>query len=131
MLRRPLCAALVTLSAAAAFSACGGEEESGSASPQPKATAAADAATVTTKTFIYKPNPITVKAGTTVTFTNLDGTIHTITAGTREKPTPELFDGQLDPASGKFEFTFDKAGTYEYYCTKHAGMSGKVIVSGS
>ena len=124
MTRRPLTAALLALTAAAALSACGGEEGSESAGAKP------EGRTVQTKTFIYSPDPITVKAGTTVTFENLDATVHTITAGTRAKPAPEQFDGKMEPTTGSFEHTFETPGTYPYFCSLHSGdgMTGEVVV---
>jgi plastocyanin len=113
--------------AAAALSACGGGEgEPAATKPQ----AAESTATVTTKIFLFKPDPLTVKAGTTVTFENLDGTTHTVTAGTRGKPDRKAFDGELSPSTGSFRHKFEKPGTYPYFCRLHSGdgMTGEIVV---
>ena len=96
-------------------------------SSQPTATAAV----VNTKTFQFGPDPITVKAGTTVTFKNADSTVHTVVAGTREKPEPDVFSGTMDPTNGSFEHKFDEPGTYKYFCDRHSGpgMTAEVIVN--
>ncbi len=40
----------------------------------------------------------------------------------------DLFDsGHLDPFES-YTLTFDEAGTYDYFCTLHPWMKGKVIV---
>jgi plastocyanin len=93
------------------------------------AAAAPRGAAVEIRTFMYSPDPLKVKTGERVTWTNLDGTVHTVTAGTRETPDAESFDGRLEK-DGKFSHTFDKAGTYDYYCTRHSGpgMTAKVVV---
>ena len=41
----------------------------------------------------------------------------------------ETFDSQFMASGDSFEFIFDKAGTYEYYCTLHPFMNGKIVVS--
>ena len=92
-------------------------------------------AKVTIKAFDFQPDPITVKAGTTVTFVNTDQINHTATAGTRDKPTPKLFNAKMAAAPGpgetvEAEITLDKAGTYDYFCKFHPGdgMVGKIVV---
>ncbi|MEO5985459.1 MAG: plastocyanin/azurin family copper-binding protein [Candidatus Limnocylindria bacterium] len=71
----------------------------------------------------YSVNVLTVKVGTTVTWTNDDPEmIHTVTdvdAG---------FDsGFLDPGDS-FSFTFDTPGEYEYYCLPHPWMRAMIVV---
>jgi amicyanin len=72
----------------------------------------------------YSPADITVKKGTTVTWTNNDTIAHTVTADSNN-----TFDsGNMD--KGKtFSFTFNNAGTFAYHCTYHADMHGKVVVT--
>jgi plastocyanin len=85
--------------------------------------------TVFIDTFIFRPDPVTVPAGTTVTWIQNDSTTHTVTSGTREDGPDGMFDANL--AKGEeFTFTFDEAGTYDYFCTLHSGpgMTGQVIV---
>ena len=79
----------------------------------------------------YVPARITVEAGTTVSWTNLDDAPHTITSGT---PTcvGECWGVPLDSGimrlDGVYEFTFDEPGTYDYLCALHPWMIGKVTV---
>jgi plastocyanin len=75
----------------------------------------------------FQPAEITVQAGTTVTWNNEDPFPHTVTSGTRDDPTA-LFDSGNLGGGQSFSFTFDEAGTYEYFCSVHAGMAGTVIV---
>jgi plastocyanin len=85
--------------------------------------------TVFINTFIYRPDPLTVPAGTTVTWIQNDSTVHTVTSGTREAGPDGMFDASLDKGE-EFSFTFDEPGTYDYFCTLHSGpgMTGEVIV---
>lgn len=71
----------------------------------------------------YHPTIISVITGTTVTWTNDDTIIHTVTdlEGT--------FDSDLiQPGSG-WSHTFYHEGKYTYYCTIHPWMKGLVIVT--
>jgi plastocyanin len=77
----------------------------------------------------FDPNPIEIKAGESVTWTNNDNEIHDITSGNEEEGNMghEFSSGVL--SSGKsFSHTFDKAGTYPYFCSFHESMTGEVIV---
>ncbi len=85
-------------------------------------------AKVVMRNIAFLPQEITVKPGTTITWTNEDNFEHTVTSGTRGNPTG-LFDEGV-PAGGSFSFTFEKPGTYEYYCRIHNRMHGTVIVQG-
>lgn len=109
------------------LAACGGDEGGGGSSAPEKP--AASSAAVEIKTFQFQPDPIEVEAGTPVTFTNADATVHTVVAGTRAKPAPKTYKGEL--AQGDtFEQVYDKPGTYDYFCDLHSGdgMVGQVVV---
>src|SRR5689334_14720867 len=70
----------------------------------------------------FAPNPITVAAGTMVTWTNTDAIAHTSTSDTK------AFDSGIIPAGGSFNFTFQTRGTFPYHCSIHPGMVGSVVV---
>ncbi len=74
--------------------------------------------------FAYSPAEIKIKVGDTVVWTQKDKVPHTVTtlAG------PEAFDSGILPQGETFSYTFTKPGTYEYKCTPHPRMRGKVIV---
>ena len=77
----------------------------------------------------YDPSPLTVKAGTTVTWTNNDSTIHTVTSGLPEKgDVGTLFDSSLISPGNTFVHVFDKQGTFDYSCTLHPFMHGQINV---
>ena len=94
--------------------ACGGDDD------EPQAAAGGD--TVSIEDFVYKPAELTVKSGTTVTFTNKDGFAHTVTAKDKSYDSENLDEGQ------SFEHTYDEPGTYEYFCAIHNSMTGSVVV---
>jgi plastocyanin len=72
----------------------------------------------------FKPTPITVSLGDTVTWINEGFLLHNVTAANGEFVSGTLHGGQ------RYSVKFTKPGTFEYVCTIHPGMSGKVIVSG-
>jgi plastocyanin len=82
----------------------------------------------------YTPDHITVKTGTTLTFRNHDAVMHTVT-GTEDgtnvvSPTPNnSFDTGLLSIGQEKRVSFDKEGTYNYFCAVHPFMRGTVIVS--
>lgn len=79
----------------------------------------------------FVPDTLTVKVGTTVTWVNQDGYIHTVTSGTSPSDRSGLFDSGNLNGGETFSFTFDKAGTYDYFCIPHfsLGMIGKIMVT--
>ena len=78
----------------------------------------------------YSPNPAEIKAGETVTWTNDDSQIHTATSGAvGAEDSGKVFDSSILSPKATFDFKFDQAGEYDYYCTLHPQMLGKVTVS--
>jgi plastocyanin len=75
----------------------------------------------------YIPSKITVKQGQTVTWKNEDVAFHSVTSGFYGEPSTLFDSGYLDPEQ-KFSVTFDEQGTFDYFCTLHPWMAGKVIV---
>src|SRR5436309_10845358 len=77
----------------------------------------------------FDPNLIEIKAGDSVTWTNDDDDIHTVTSGSREGPTiGQEFDSGTIASGDSFTHKFEKPGTYEYFCSFHESMIGKVVV---
>jgi len=72
--------------------------------------------------FSFSPATITVKAGTTVTWTNRDDIPHTVFADDKSFKSKPLDTGD------KFTFTPTKPGTYPYFCSIHPKMTGKLVV---
>ncbi len=77
----------------------------------------------------YVPYSITISVGDTVQWNNVDTAAHTVTSGSMQDGTSGVFDSSLFMSGEIFEFTFDKAGTYDYFCMVHPWMTGVVIVS--
>src|ERR1700675_3888227 len=72
--------------------------------------------------FSFGPDPITVAAGTTVTWTNRDDIPHSVVSSDK------VFKSKVLDTDGTFSYTFSKPGTYPYFCSVHPKMTGKVIV---
>jgi nitrite reductase (NO-forming) len=79
----------------------------------------------------YDPSPANVAVGTTVTWTNNDATLHTVYCGTPVDSANggKLFQSTYMAKGQTFEHKFDTAGTFDYYCTLHPFMIGKIVVS--
>lgn len=83
---------------------------------------AQEANSVVMKNFDFSPMSLTVKAGTSVTWANMDGEPHTVTS------VDGLFrSGALDQ-NDKYTFKFAKPGTYKYLCSIHPKMMAAIIV---
>ena len=76
--------------------------------------------------YSFSPSSLTVKAGTTVRWMNMDFVEHTVSFGTHDNPTG--VESPLLGQMGSFGYTFTEPGTYEYHCDPHPYMTGSVIV---
>lgn len=90
---------------------------------RPVTTAAENAVNITG--FAFNPATITVTKGTTVGWKNSDGAPHTVSAVDNTFTSETLNQGDT------FSYTFDKVGTFEYRCSIHPNMLGRVIVTES
>jgi len=88
----------------------------------PAATPVTGQASVNISGFAYIPQTLTVFVGTTVTWTNNDSVVHTVTSDNN------LFDSGNIATGATFSHTFEQKGTFNYHCTIHPFMTGKIIV---
>jgi plastocyanin len=84
--------------------------------------ASATTAEVKIDNFSFGPQTLTVRVGTTVTWTNGDDIPHTSVS------TEGVFKSKVMDTDEKFSYTFTKSGKYPYYCTIHPRMTGEVVV---
>jgi plastocyanin len=83
----------------------------------------------------YSPNPMNVKVGDTVTWTNDDSQAHTITSGNSSDPDKgKVFDSSpnfnpLLAPKQTFQHKFTTTGDFPYFCQLHPTMIGNVVVS--
>ena len=84
-----------------------------------------EGATVSTiENFSYTPTQIGV--GDTLTWTNVDGVPHTVTAGSDGEAVS--FDSGLIGPGQSFAVRFDQAGLFPFACALHPSMTGTVSV---
>lgn len=79
-------------------------------------------ARVIIENFAFSPAGLTVAAGTKVTWVNRDTDPHTAT------DTGKRFNSGALDTDEEFSFVFRDKGDYEYYCTLHPQMKGRVTV---
>jgi plastocyanin len=72
--------------------------------------------------FSFGPQIVSVSPGTKVTWKNRDDIPHTVVS------TEQVFKSKVLDTDETFSFTFEKAGTYPYFCSVHPKMTGQVIV---
>jgi plastocyanin len=110
-----LAALLLPLALAAA---CGGSQ----AGASPAATSNVELP----PSYKFVPADITVKAGTTVTWTNNDNFTHSVQFTDGGLPTQPMLMERGQAA----RFTFTTAGTFHYQCSLHPqNMKGSVVVT--
>jgi amicyanin len=79
---------------------------------------------VSIQNYMFSPAEITVKVGTSVTWTNHDSVGHTITGDNVDELSSTIIE------HGKtYTHTFNKVGSYTYHCSPHPYMKGTVIVT--
>ena len=77
----------------------------------------------------YIPADITINAGDTVEWTNSDTAAHTVTGGSPAEGPSGVFDSSLVMGGAVYSFTFEEAGSYDYFCMVHPWMVGSVTVN--
>jgi plastocyanin len=94
----------------------------GTAPWNPSTAQATDSSKVVVKDFMFSPTTSTVRAGSTVTWTNMDDEPHTVQSDTG------LFKSGAMDTNETFSFKFDKPGTYHFTCSIHPRMVGTIVV---
>ena len=82
----------------------------------------ADSTRIVVKDFMFVPVALTVRAGSTVTWANMDDEPHTVVSDTG------LFRSGAMDTNESFSFKFDKPGTYRFTCSIHPRMVGTIVV---
>jgi plastocyanin len=127
---RPALAAAALLLVLSA--ACGSSSGGQASTAPPKGTA------VNTALLAFDPKTVNVKAGQTVTWVGGDNITHVLVEGDykvgadglrTEQTDDKAFHLSLTKKGQQVSHTYDKAGTFTYYCTIHHGMNGTVVVS--
>jgi amicyanin len=72
--------------------------------------------------FTFNPQKLTVKAGTTVRWTNKDDIPHAVAAVNKQ------FKSKALDTDDAYSFTFTTPGSYDYFCSLHPHMTGTVVV---
>jgi plastocyanin len=80
------------------------------------------AAAVQIDNFTFKDPVLTVKQGTTVTWSNGDDIPHTVVSK------DGFFKSKVLDTGDRFSFTFAKAGQFGYFCSLHPHMTGTIVV---
>lgn len=101
---------------------CGGSSDSSGGGGGAVTAAGGGTAEVKMKNTAFNPSDLTVDKGTTVKWTNDDSLTHTVVANDNSFSSGNMGKGQT------FEFTFNQVGSFEYKCSIHPSMKGKITV---
>jgi len=124
LIRSVAVAAVVVVASGACGDGSGGDTKADSASKSAASGAVSAEPTVDIVNFMFEPKSLTVKAGTTVTWTNEDTAVHSIkdTSALATPVSPDLGKGAT------FTITYGQPGSYSYICGIHQYMAGSVQV---
>ncbi len=93
---------------------------------RPHSVAAAEvkpsATAITIDNFSFAPMQLEIAAGTQVTWINKDDVPHTVVS------IDHKFKSRALDTDESFSFTFQDPGTYEYFCSVHPKMTGRIVV---
>jgi plastocyanin len=78
--------------------------------------------TVLIQNFSFSPQTITIKKGDTVTWKNDDSAVHRVVANDNSFELGDMVSG------ASVKRTFTSSGTFNYHCSVHSYMAGKVVV---
>jgi plastocyanin len=110
--------------ASAAPASAGAGGASTAAACAPAAAGTAPTVTVTIKNFAFSPEPVTVKVGDVIGWTNGDSADHTATLDDDSCTTDSIANGETE------SLVFTAPGTYPYHCKIHpTQMMGTITVS--
>lgn len=99
------------------------EDGTGSSVPSGQTPGRDETLLVNIKDMKFTLAEMTIPQGATVRWTNSDSVPHTVTSTSgAELSSPSLANGDT------FEHIFSKLGTFEYECSLHPSMKGKIIV---
>jgi len=88
----------------------------------PSANEAAVQPAIRIENFSYAPSTLVVAPGSTVTWTNADDDVHTVVEKERK------FKSAALDTNDTFAQTFTTPGEFEYFCSLHPRMVGKIVV---
>jgi len=77
---------------------------------------------ITIDNFSFTPASLIVPAGTTVTWANRDDVPHNVVSTEKKFKSPVLDTDE------QFSYKFTDPGAYEYFCSIHPKMTGKIVV---
>jgi plastocyanin len=72
--------------------------------------------------YTFSPAEVKIPVGQTITWTFADEAGHDVVS------TEGTFKSEVLGSGGTYSFTFSRAGTFDYFCSIHPSMKGKVIV---
>ncbi|MFT4039826.1 MAG: cupredoxin domain-containing protein [Thermomicrobiales bacterium] len=78
------------------------------------------------KGFLYIPQTVTIRAGDSIAWTDMDNAPHTATGVGAAK---SALDSGAIIYGQTFTQEFDTAGTFPYFCVYHPNMLGTVVVT--
>ncbi|MBM3309724.1 MAG: copper-binding protein [Candidatus Altiarchaeales archaeon] len=84
---------------------------------------------VVIRDFAFTPQVLTIKSGSTVTWTNEDSAPHIVASNPHPTHTDlPGFESKRLSKGESYSYTFTQTGTFGYHCHLHPSMTGQIIV---
>jgi plastocyanin len=80
------------------------------------------------RTFQFAPDTLTAKVGDRIVWANRDEIGHTVTEGSPDEPR-RAFGAVLAARGATYGMTFDRPGTWTYFCDRHRFMRGAITIT--
>lgn len=122
--RSQLWATLILLTALALLAAVGFPPHAGAGRSTDAKSVSSKAVTIVIRDFKFEPATVTVHVGDTVEWKNADFVPHTATDDSHQP----VFDSDKIEIGGTWHYVAQKKGTYDYICTLHPNMTGRLVV---
>lgn len=75
--------------------------------------------------FAFVPSELKIKVGSKVTWVNKDSTPHIIASDFQGRA---VLSSEMLGQGDSYSHVFDEAGTYDYHCSIHTSMKGRIVV---
>jgi len=92
--------------------------------PQSQGGGAGQTNTISIKNFAFSPSTLNIGVGDTVTWTNEDSASHKLASDSGT----EISSNSINNRES-YQHKFTTAGTYDYHCSIHPSMKGKIVVA--
>lgn len=114
-------AVLTLVLVVSSISGCGSPQQTGDGAPT--IASSQNSNSIAIINFAFSPPTLTINKGDTVVWTNQDSASHRILSDSGTE-----IDSVVLSTGATYTHTFNSAGTFDYHCSIHTSMKGRIVV---